>query len=114
MKLLTSQEAFQNFQSAYEACSDLAVPLTYLQQGKVYGLYKGGAMISGYVIASSEQLRTVEVFSSLENRQSIYTELGNSENYCEVCCFWIDKTYRKNWLLNIRCWLAMAATVERT
>lgn len=113
MRRLKTLKALQNFQTKYKTISGLPVPLAYLQAGQVFGFYDRQNLIGGFVLSSHHQLRTLEVFSSAANKVAIYTKLGSTQRYCEVCCFWMDKIYRQNIFFNVCCWLRMAYQVKK-
>jgi|GEM_PF-1954213 len=113
MKKITSPKALQAFQAQYESISGLALPMTYLEKSAVFALYRKGQMRAGFVLAEGKSLRTLELFVSEEKRSQIRQDLHVNGQFCEVCCFWIERSIRKSKLSNFLCWLSLAMRVHQ-
>ncbi len=113
MKLLQTIRDLETFQTAYEASSGLELPFTYLQQSKVYAFVKQNKMIGGFILGSARALRTIDVFVSKENRSVLNSRLRPDGQYCEVCCFWIHRKFRKSKRFSLKCWSELANTVHK-
>jgi len=113
MRKLKRLQALQDFQTEYEDISGLSVPMVYLQTSQVFGFFSQQKLVGGFVLSSNKSLRTIDVFVNDLKKKEIYESLGLTQNYCEVCCFWMNKIYRKDVFFNAWCWLRMAYRVKR-
>ena len=111
MKRCTNIHELKEFQSKYEAISGLALPYEYLESSDVYVYQQNNRIIGGFVLGYQLPFRTVEVFASEINRPNL-RRVFNKEQFCEICCFWVDKAYRKKLLVSVTVWLKMAYTVK--
>ena len=111
MKKLVHFEEFNEFKTRYEKVSGLTLPLEYLQRSCVFAFFKGHQMVGGFVLSDKSPLRTIDVFIAPDQRQRIAEHIG-VDQCVEVCCFWIDRKYRRNLLFNTYFWLKLAYTVN--
>lgn len=111
MKRITKQADLQSFQEHYESQSGLDVPMHYLEISTVYALYCNGEMCGGFVLGQNKELRTIEVFASSEYRNKL-NELQSQQHFCEICCFWMDRSLQKRKAQCLAVWLQMAWKVS--
>lgn len=111
-KLSTIQE-LEFYAETYEQCSGLPVPMTYLEANQVFGIYLQGKMVGGFILGSGEQLRTIEFFAAPEIHEQLYTRMETPDSYTEICCFWIDRTYRRKTSINYFIWVSMAYALKK-
>ena len=105
MKRIYSLTKIKNFSDLYFRASGFKVPIEYLATSQVYVCEQDGRYVGGFVVGkSNEYKRTLEVFVSDENKNSMYLM---SEDTIEVCCFWMDKNFRSNKMASIFCWIRM-------
>ena len=102
----------KSFKTKYESISGLELPYEYLRNSKVYIFKRNQEIIGGYILGKSTPLRTVDLFISSDNQMSL-NSLFSKEKYCEVCCFWISRKFRKSPYLNAKFWLSMANEVRK-
>ena len=57
--------------------------------------------------------RTIALFASKNNRAIIHQQLGNLEDYKEICCFYIDRKFRIKTKFNFFVWLSMTYALKR-
>ena len=112
MKPTQLKEEYQIFRTKYEKISGLQLPMEYLENSEVYVFKRKSLIIGGFILGKKNPLRTVEVFIS-ENNQTELSHYFSSNQYCEVCCFWIDRKLRKNAYYNAKFWVTMANTVKK-
>lgn len=106
------------YQQKYYHASGISIPDDYITQHPAYGYYDGDTLIGGFILAQSTSLRTLEVFSSDHHRDKLYDivhdlSAGDTDPIQEICCFFIDLTYRKSMHHAIWCWLSLAWKVYR-
>jgi len=106
------KEDYQNFKNKYEGISGLSLPLEYLDTSDVYVFRKAKKIIGGFILGKKLPLRTVDIFISELNKEK-FKHFFSSDKCCEVCCFWIDRKYRRSAFFNAKFWIKMANTVER-
>ncbi len=109
-KLKTSQDLLQ-FKSKYEKLSGLNLPMNYLKNADVYAFKKTGKIIGGFILNSRQPYRTIDIFIS-ESRLDSIAKIFEASKYCEVCCFWIERTFRKKSFYNAKFWLQMAYKIQ--
>ena len=107
-----SKQDYLAYKAKYESISGLLLPYEYLANSDVYVFKNKDEIIGGFILGFNSPLRTVETFVSEINILS-FSNLFQGDNFCEVCCFWINKSYRKNPFYNSRCWLEMAYAIRR-
>lgn len=112
MKNTISHQDYLSFKREYEKVSGLELPLEYLENSDVYIFKKKGKIIGGFILGSNLPLRTIEKFISLNQRERLQA-FFNKNNVCEVCCFWIQRKYRRQKIFNARVWLQMAFAVSK-
>lgn len=112
MKPCTHPEDIAVFKKKYVRLSGLDIPDDFLAQSDVYVFRHRGQIVGGYIIANLKPYRTLEKFANDENRPDLEARLARSE-CSELCCFWIDRAYRKKKLLTIYYWLLMAWKTSR-
>lgn len=112
LKKLNATQDINFFAETYLKCSGLAVPNSYLETNQVFGIYINKQMIGGFILGSGDQLRTIEFFAAQELHESLYTKMKTPETYTEICCFWIDRAFRKKTMINYFVWLAMAFSLK--
>lgn len=100
------------FSAAYKQCSGFNVPRDYYENNQVFSIQWKGRMIGGFVLGSGEKLRTLEVFSGPENREGLYEQVRRSEKFTEMCCFWIDPSFRKKTWINFFVWGCVAYALQ--
>ena len=86
--------------------------MSYLKRSNVYAFYIGRRMVGGFILGQKLPLRTIDIFVASENRQVI-DPMFSSEDFCEVCCFWVQRRYRYHPILSGWFWLKMAYAVKR-
>jgi len=106
------KEDYQIFKNKYEGISGLSLPLEYLETSDVYVFRKAKKIIGGFILGKKLPLRTVDIFISELNKEK-FKHFFSSDKCCEVCCFWIDRKYRRSAFFNAKFWIKMANTVKR-
>ncbi len=112
-KKLQNDKDLDYFAVTYEKCSGLAVPASYLKNNKVYGIYIKSKMIGGFILCSGEDLRTIEFFAAKDKHESLFQKMSPKNTYTEICCFWIDRAFRKKTGINYFIWVSMAYALKR-
>ncbi|MEN0004515.1 MAG: hypothetical protein AAF798_10235 [Bacteroidota bacterium] len=115
LRRLRQAQDLECYASTYTEYSGLGVPMAYLQksENRVYGIYRKGELIGGFILATGSCMRTLEVFAQADARKELYDMIGAATNFTEITCFWIAADYRKNQLLNTYVWLALAISLRR-
>lgn len=111
-KLSTDQE-LHFFATTYEQNSGLPVPMAYLQDNHVFGIYLRKKMIGGFILGSGQHLRTVQFFAAKEKHQELFQRMEPLESYTEICCFWIERAYRRKTIINYFIWVSMALSLKK-
>ncbi len=106
-----SSKNLSNFQSRYQDLSGLSIPPEFMSRQAVYGFFRGKEMIGGFILGRGQSLRTIEVFASPASMDQLYQFLEQQGRLLEICCFWIERAYRKNPWINAWCWFRMAIKV---
>jgi len=109
-KLNTNLELLA-FKTKYQRLSKLLVPISYLKSSEVYVIKDKSKMIAGFVLGKKAPYRTTDVFVSDEKRKQL-PSCFREDTFCEVCCFWIDRAYRKKPIQVAKIWMQMANTVN--
>lgn len=110
MKKLEKISQLKSFKAKYESISNLRLPLHYLRSECVFGFFKKGELVGGFILGNQKEHRTIQAFVEEEQQESLLSFLG--QNDCvEVCCFWMKKTVRKKKLFNLMVWLKMGMQV---
>lgn len=112
MQLLKKPIEFKRFKERYEKVSGLEVPMEYLESSSVYAFKRKGEIIGGFILNHNTPLRSFNVFLTKDKYQIISSKFTKNE-YSEVCCFWIDRKYRKKKIVSILSWARMAYEVHR-
>ncbi len=110
---LSTTQALDFYANTYEKCSGLPVPMAYLESNHVFGIYLGNKMIGGFILGSGEQLRTIEFFAAPEVHEKLYAQMEAPNSYTEICCFWIDRAYRRKTSINYFTWVSMAYALKK-
>lgn len=110
---LSTAQALDFYANTYEKCSGLPVPMAYLESNHVFGIYLDNKMIGGFILGSGEQLRTIEFFAAPEVHEKLYTQMEAPNSYTEICCFWIDRAYRRKTSINYFIWVSMAYALKK-
>ena len=63
---LTNAEELKQYATAYEKCSGLPVPVSYLSENKTFALSLHGKMIGGFILGMGPEFRTIEFFAKAE------------------------------------------------
>ena len=111
MKKLCSFSQLNSFKESYEGVSNLEVPISYLKDQKVFGFYKEGELVAGFILGNKKPYRTLQTFVEPERIAELNSLLGRKD-CVEVCCFWMKRAVRKNKLFNLKVWLKMAWKVH--
>ncbi|MBK8502002.1 MAG: hypothetical protein IPL46_07235 [Saprospiraceae bacterium] len=111
MRKTEKQEEYLIFKRKYEGISDLKLPIEYLDKSDVFVFTEKDEIVGGFILGKKGPYRTIEVFVSKSNLEHI-TEYFTEEVFCEVCCFWIERKFRKNPISNAKFWLKMAYAVK--
>lgn len=90
----------------------MKVPIEYLENSKVCVFTKKKEIIGGFVLGQKLPSRTLNTFTSNQNLESV-SQYFPDEIFCEVCCYWIERKYRKKMLLNSLFWMKMAYEVKK-
>lgn len=109
---LKSNQDLKYFKLQYESLSGLDLPMSYLKNSDVYAFKKSNQFIGGFILGNKKPLRTIETFISIANLSTL-AHFFEEQKYCEVCCFWVDRKYRKSRYYNAKLWLLMAYRVKR-
>jgi len=112
MRKTTTASEIAEFKKQYENISGLPIPDSFFENAKTYIFQKNGKIVGGFILSNKRPLRTLELFTQSKNLRKKINTLQHSF-ITEVCCFWIDRRYRKNKLFSIQVWIQMAAEVSR-
>jgi len=113
LKRLKDKESHDSYATTYEQCSRLTVPQEYLKANQVFGIYLKRKLIGGFILGCGAPLRTIDYFANKENHFDLYQQMGAPNTFTEICCFWIDESYRKKTMVNYFIWIAMAYSLKR-
>lgn len=111
MKKLKTIQDLLLFKSKYEKLSGLNLPLNYLENADVYAFKKKGKLIGGFILSIRRPYRTIDIFIS-ESKLKTISSLFKDPKYCEVCCFWIERRFRKRSFYNAKFWLQLAYKIQ--
>lgn len=109
---LTDLRDIETFSREYARCSGFVVPRDYYETNRVFAIRRNGRMLGGFVLGCGAVLRTLEVFAGNESRQHLYEQVGQKNSPTEMCCFWIDPIYRKQFWLNLYVWVCVAYALQ--
>lgn len=105
---IQNQPDLDKFSKLYEERSGLPIPLEYLRRNTVFGMYKTGELVGGYIISRSKghDSRTCQSFisKSVQNEKAAILE----SEVVEVCCFWLKKTRKNYFYKSLLIWSDMA------
>lgn len=110
---LRQSNDINRFAECYTACSGFQVPSEYYTANRVFGVRFRGQMVGGFVLASGNTLRTLEVFAGPEHRDELYQTVRQSAQATELCCFWMAPACRRNVLMNFFTWCCVAYALQR-
>ncbi|MEL7221488.1 MAG: hypothetical protein AAGJ93_09230 [Bacteroidota bacterium] len=115
LRQLTTKASRTTFSEIYTKASGLPIPDSYLYDDKnrVFGIYKKGELIGGFILGQGEKLRTIEIFASKNKHEDLYQVLEKKGAFTEICCFWIKRKVRTKTSLNLFIWLSMAYALKR-
>ena len=103
-KRLTKKHQLENYSDLYQKSSGLGLPLDYLQEARVYGLFVKGQLFAGYVLNNTKiHSRTTKYFTT-ESFQ-FPTEKANT---IEICCFWMSRRTPRYKFHSTRLWIDIA------
>lgn len=95
LRKITDQATLNEFKEKYKNASGLDVTLRFLESRDVYATFnRSNRMCGGFVLGSSGQLRTIEVFAGESSKPKLYEFLGKT-TCCEVNCFWLSVKNRR-------------------
>ena len=90
LRKIEDEELLQEFQRKYIGASGLDVTVEFLKVRTVYAAFNmKNRMCGGFVLGSTNPLRTIEVFASETSRRGLYKSLEGS-SCCEINCFWLS------------------------
>lgn len=112
MKLTLLKEEYKIFQVKYENLSGLKLPYQYLEKSDVYVFRRNKDIIGGFILGNNIPLRTLELFVSESNKNDL-SYCFEQDKFCEICCFWIDKKFRRKIYYNAMFWIGMANVVAK-
>jgi hypothetical protein len=101
----------QIFKERYESASGLLLPESYLHANQVFGLVRNNLIIGGFILGTTQPLRTYLVFANETNWPVINSQIGQIA-LCEICCLWLARKYW-NWLTTSFLWFNAARIVSR-
>ncbi len=87
--LLSYSEKYKKIGSSLEVGTPV-VPLEYLSNNLVYGFYKNGQQVAGFIIGINAPFRSIEIFTPSELRETLMVFLNNGHEVCELAGFWIQ------------------------
>lgn len=114
-KRIKSKSELQEFSKRYCKASGLPIPESFLYNpnNNVFGIYHANQLIGGFILGNSASFRTIELFASENKQEEVYQQLNNTQDYTEICCFYIDRNYRTKTSFNFFVWLAMTFALKR-
>lgn len=112
MYKLNSASEISEFKKRYEKISGLEIPESFLIDSKIYAFQKDKEIVGGFILSNKRPLRTLQIFTKNKILRSKINSLDPS-SILEVCCFWIEKKYRKKKLFPLLVWLRMAIQITR-
>ncbi len=93
-KIIHAPQDLIDFSKNFELQSGHIVCIEYLEQSKVRAFVSAsGKMIAGYVINSSSNLRYWKAIPQEKRTALLETFNFKSDDFCEVTCMWIDRSY---------------------
>jgi len=110
---LKSNEEMNQYAMAYEECSKLPVPVSYLSVNKTFALMLSDKMIGGFILGNGPRFRTINFFASPENQPALMNRMESLDQYTEITCFWLDKSYRSQSFVNLLTWAKLALAIKK-
>jgi len=110
---LTTQEEMTQYAKAYEKCSGLPVPLSYLKENKTFALTLNGEMIGGFILGMGPEFRTIEFFAKAENQSALQEKLICPNQFTEITCFWLASKHRSQSITNLLTWIKLALAIKK-
>jgi hypothetical protein len=90
LRKIEDEVLLKEFQRKYIGASGLDVTIDFLKGRTVYAAFNmKNRMCGGFVLGSSNPLRTIEVFASESSRTGLYKSLEGA-SCCEINCFWLS------------------------
>ena len=102
---LTSDDSLRAFAVAYESNGGFRTPMEYLQASEVYGCFRNEAMIGGFVINETDDLRALQDMPQ-EDVDAIRRRFAGRRPY-EIMCLWMIPEVRGEpagtliWLMSV-------------
>ena len=114
-KRITTTIDLQDFSTNYCNASGLPIPDSYLHNpdNYVFGIYYRKQLIGGFILGNCTEFRTIDFFARKSNQERVVQELGQLEEYTEICCFYIDREFRTKTRFNFFVWLTMTYALKR-
>jgi len=84
----------------YQACG-LPVPVKYIEAHQAFQIEWKGEVIGGFIIGEGPVFRTVNSYAKGLVRPIFRRILHPTEDYSEICCYWLDERFQKLGFLNI-------------
>lgn len=110
---LSKQSEFNEYASAYEKCSGLPVPISYLSNNKTFALSLNGKMIGGFILGMGPEFRTIDFFAKAENKSALKEKLIAPNQFTEITCFWLDTKHRAQSITNLLTWIKLALAIKK-
>lgn len=110
---LTNTEEFNQYATAYEKCSGLPVPISYLSGNKTFALLLNGKMIGGFILGMGPEFRTIDFFAKAENQSGLKEKLVTTDQFTEITCFWLDAKHRSQSITNLFTWIKLALAIKK-
>ena len=112
LRKITNKNLLGEFRDKYRQASGLDVPVRFLESRAVYATFnRENRMCGGFVLGSTGQFRTIEVFASESSKPALY-EFAEKTTCCEVNCFWLSVKNRRGFW-SYWFWLLFAFKVYR-
>lgn len=105
---LYSDNEFLDYNKSYlQNGGDQSIPLSWMRDSKVIGVYESGRLVGGYVECCPPIRSTADIPDEI--REKILTEqCGNLNNVQENAAFWISRNTSSKGLLQSLVWLSIA------
>lgn len=110
---LTTASQFKQYAAAYENCSGLPVPISYLSENKTFALSLDGKMIGGFILGMGPEFRTIAFFAKAENQSSLNQKLVVPEQFTEITCFWLAAKHSTQSATNLLTWIKLAFAIKK-
>ncbi|MFK7808147.1 MAG: hypothetical protein AB8F74_10145 [Saprospiraceae bacterium] len=110
---LKNQEELMQYATAYEKCSGLPVPLSYLSENKTFALLLNGKMIGGFILGMGPHFRTIDFFAKAENQSGLIEKLVDPNMFTEITCFWLAPKHRSQSITNLLTWIKLALAIKK-